>query len=82
MGAQAIQHVYFVHRCANILCLIRRNKVRKALYDTWKGNSIPLFKSDSAERHKTGRACCNTNPTCKTNFFGERAIRQHISLTN
>ena len=72
-----------MHRCANTLCSIRRNKVRKAVYDTWKGNSIPLFKTDSAERQKLEELAATLIPTCKTKYFGERAIRQHIfdSLT-
>ena len=67
-----------MHCCANILCSIRRNKVRKAVYDTWKGNSIPLFKTDSAERQKLEEFAATLIPTCKTKYFGERAIRQHI----
>ncbi|KAL5506628.1 hypothetical protein EMCRGX_G008324 [Ephydatia muelleri] len=55
-----------------------RNKVRKAVYDTWKGNSIPLFKTDSAERQKLEELAATLIPTCKTKYFGERAIRQHI----
>ncbi|KAL5474081.1 hypothetical protein EMCRGX_G028655 [Ephydatia muelleri] len=56
----------------------RRNKVRKAVYDTWKGNSIPLFKTDSAERQKLEELPATLIPSCKTKYFGERAIRQHI----
>eukprot|EP00731_Ephydatia_muelleri_P005308 Em0002g1484a len=58
--------------------LMMRNKVRKAVYDTWKGNSIPLFKTDSAERQKLEELAATLIPTCKTKYFGERAIRQHI----
>ena len=67
-----------MYRCANTLFSIRRSKVCKVVYDTWKGNSIPLFKTDSAERQKLEELAATLIPTCKTKYFGERAIRQHI----
>ena len=61
--------ICFVHHCANILCSIRRNKVRKAVYDTWKGNSVPLFKTDSAERQKLEELAATLIPTAKQNIL-------------
>ena len=42
-----------------------------------------VFKTDSAERQKLEELAATLIPTCKTKYFGERAIRQHIfdSLT-
>eukprot|EP00731_Ephydatia_muelleri_P004054 Em0002g230a len=56
-----------------------RNKVRKAVYDTWKGNSIPLFKTDSAERQKLEELAATLIPTCKQNILENPRIRKAIA---
>ncbi|KAL5510543.1 hypothetical protein EMCRGX_G006105 [Ephydatia muelleri] len=60
------------------LYLMMRNKVNKAVKEQWKGNVIPLFKTDPAEKKKLEDMVQKLVPNCSTKYFGERAIRQHI----
>eukprot|EP00731_Ephydatia_muelleri_P009432 Em0005g18a len=60
------------------LYLMMQNKVNKAVKEQWKGNVIPLFKTDPEEKKKLEDMVQKLVPNCSTKYFGERAIRQHI----
>ena len=55
--------------------------MNKAVKEQWKGNVIPLFKTNPEEKKKLEDMVQKLVPNCSTKYFGERAIRQHIIHT-